>query len=213
MKYCLWVAVGVMGLCQANAATVTYGLGTLYTGATPSGSAPYVTLAFDDNNTTNNVTLTIGTAGLTPGTQFISNLWFNVLGNPALTITMVANPNVTAPVVTQKANGGNTGNAANGYNNVFDVRLEFANSGSGRFDAGETAVFNITCGACGLTAASFADTASGNSGNIFNAVHVQGLPQGLSGHLTGGSSSVPEPGTYALIGSALLGLGLLRRRK
>lgn len=35
--------------------------------------------------------------------------------------------------------------------------------------------------------------------------------QGASWSLT--ASTIPEPGTYALIGSALLGLGILRRRK
>ncbi|MBY0373575.1 MAG: PEP-CTERM sorting domain-containing protein [Bryobacteraceae bacterium] len=42
------------------------------------------------------------------------------------------------------------------------------------------------------------------------------LPQGAGGQLSSWSGSLtmaPEPGTYALIGSALLGLGLLRRRK
>ncbi len=89
-----------------------------------------------------------------------------------------------------------------------------------RFDSNDTAIYEIS-GISGLVVDDFNVLSSetnnlghggGGTGPFLTAAHIQGIPS-TNGTTKSGFVTVPEPSLFVLLGSGLLGIGLLGRKK
>jgi len=196
-----------------QATMLTFDLDTEFSGATaPAGSTPWLTATFNDFGSSGVVRLTMGATNLT-GSEFISVWNFNI--DPSIDPTSLVTSYVSGENFNSLTLGTNCCKAdGDGY---FDISFQWNN---GVFTAGETSVFDFTL--AGLTADDFnyLSLGSGNSPDgLETAAHVQsiGTTGANSGWITGGGDTpdtppVPEPSTFLLLGSGLLGLYGLRKR-
>jgi len=208
----------LVGPAAASAGTITFTVGTEFSGgAQPSGS-PTATIT---DTGANQVTLTL-TSNLS-GNEFIDAFYLNYSGD--LSSLSVGSPTGTGANAFIGSSTGSNSFKADG-DGFFDLLLEFMPPGDERFGAGESVSFVIT--GTGLSAGLFnlmsacnteGTTGCGNGG-YFAAAHVQAIdtPPG-SGWVGDGTSSdnetpnpVPEPSTLLLLGSAL-GFGARKLRR
>jgi len=206
----------------AGADIVTMGLNTTYSGTSPAGSAPWITATFTDAGT-NNVQLTLSAGNLT-GSEFISGWYFNLntsLDPSNLAFTAVNTSDVGTTSITQ-----GTDCCKPDGDGKFDFVFSFPTAGgSGRFNAGESVVYNIS--STGLSAASFNTYNTPKDSNPFftSAAHIQSI-NGIDGDGTSAdpgsgwiasttATVVPEPvsSTLFIIGSALLGIKVYRNKR
>lgn len=199
----------------ASADSVTFDLDYEFSGAQePVGPTPWLRATFAD--IAGGVQLTMSAINLT-ASEYVQQWLFNLdsgLNPAALTFT-----HESGQLATSSA-GTNAFKSAGGAS--FDILFKFPNSGD-RFTTGETSVYTIT--GADIAAASF-DFGSfgGSKGSLSSAAHIaavgangQGsgwIADGNGGDPTGGISSVPEPGSLALLSLGSLTLfGCSRRRK
>ena len=193
---------------NASGAGIIYQFDNSFSGAVPTGTAPWVTANIQ--NTSGGVDLTISTAGLTSG-EFLGSLYLNI--NPSynvnnLTFSFLGG---TAGVSTPTIQTGEDGFKADG-DGKYDILFSFDTSNAGVFGAGDTMSFFIS-GISGLNANDFVylSTPAGGNGPFDAAGHIQGI--GANGDSAWVNPSqgaivvpVPEPGSYALL---LLAAGLI----
>lgn len=212
--------------CAAAAAgTVTFDVDTVFTGATPGGSGPWLRACFSQNGA-NSVRLTL-TSLLTADSEFVAKWGFNLdpslTPNTAITGWSLAS-GVSPDSVAIRGSDQFDNSVKLGTNIFFDIMLSFETSNSNpaaRFSKGDTTVIDFA--GIGLTPEDFAFTAVSKQGT--NAVattygtgaHVQGLAGGQSGHVTNGDPPtiqfVPVPSAGALAAAGLMALGLRRRAR
>ncbi|MDJ0786789.1 MAG: PEP-CTERM sorting domain-containing protein [Myxococcota bacterium] len=201
---------GALLASGATAATLTFELDFEFSGATePAGTAPWVTLTFDDSvGTANDVRLTIANVGIT-GSEFVSGVYVNfntALDPTALTITAV-DDSASSPSISQGTNAFK----ADG-DGFFDVLFDFPpppGSGSAKFTAGESVVFDFSFPSpIDVSDFDFDSAPGGGNGSYRAAAHVQGI--GSESGWIGNASGVPEPATGVLLLLAACALRLRR---
>ncbi|MDG3004562.1 PEP-CTERM sorting domain-containing protein [Paludisphaera mucosa] len=199
---------------SAEAGSITYTLGTVFNGGTPTSTPPWLTATFADNGA-DTVRLTL-TADLNVNDEFISDVAFNVLSTivpSSLSIDHVSGKTATVQATTQGAQGLTGGGSAG---SGFDINLAFStagnNGGANRFKGTDVVVYDIS--RTGLTFADFEFTNTG-SANAHVGAHIQGIPgvTGPSGAVKDGGVAVPEPSSIVLSGLGLGAVGLLTMRR
>ncbi|MFT0751873.1 PEP-CTERM sorting domain-containing protein [Synechococcus sp. RC10A2] len=184
-----WVLMSVLSLAafaQASASSITFPFNTVHSGATPGGPAPWATMTI--TNITGGVQISLTNSATNPSGQFIGelNLLFNVLPTGF----------ASGPYV-QTINLGNYIDAGLSFN--VEVRFKVAPP-TARLLPGNTSTFQLF----GVSTANFVGA------NNSAMVHIQNIqPGGDSGKII-----APEPGSLIAIGTGLVSLlGLRRRRK
>jgi hypothetical protein len=212
-------AVGLSLTAQPARAAFTIDLGTTFTGADPSGSGPWITATFDQQNATT-VRLTL-TSNLNSSSEFISDWLFNF--NPSKNLAGLSFAKISATVTEDPTIGKSlNGFQLNGPSGNFDISFSFATSNSGggtkRFSQGDSVVYDISL-AGGLLESDFN---FGSNDSDFDpapksGAHVQGIANGGSGKISDGGNNnvVPAPAGLILLATAVPVFALRRlvRRK
>ena len=184
-----------------------------------SGQASTATVDCNFNSQTNTLTFTItNTSAITsPGsTSTITGIGFDLppIGNASASgLNGFSGSQAPSLQSTFVFSDGDLGNVPAGFNNVV-LDFGFTTGPSGTFAGGST-----NDGLLPGESASFTVTGAAFSGftqeQICNAIFVrfQNVPVAGSDVAVPGGSSVPEPSTVLLMGSALLGFGGYARRK
>lgn len=209
------VAILVVPLL-AHGTVITHYLVQEFSGADPpQGTQPpaWLTATFDDSfGGANTVRLTMAATNLV-GTEFVDDWLFNL--DPVLDPTLLS----FAAVGTQPASPIAVQTGVNAFkadgDGWYDILVDYTTSGAqDRFTANEVVTYDITYTAP-MTALAFdyPSSTGGGQGTYDSAAHVQGIYQDESGSGWIGPNGIPEPGALLLIGSLLIGLGIISRRK
>lgn len=195
----------------APGAVYLYNIGSTYSGTSPSGAAPWLTATFTDVGT-NQVQLDMKSGGLT-GNEFVGAWYFNFspVGNlNNLNFSRLTSPNPGTTIVTKSLD-----NLSAGGGGRFDIVFDFPESvPDGRFTSGLTTSYLIgSVSSLDASMFNFLSSPQGGNGTWMTAAHIQAIGKHAndSGWIgANANTSVPEPGTYLLLGSLLIAIGCLR---
>lgn len=222
-------AAASLPIC-ATPISATIDLDTIFAGASPSGSSPWLNATFTSDTTSKTGTLTL-TSRLT-GSDFLQGLqsanaavgWAFFLNTGISSIACTAGSNCADNVLFDDTfNAGPVGKSWN---------LAFGWLSGDRFEAGDTAVYDITFDSILAAGSPFGTNTDKKAGGWLSVAHVQGIGSGCSGWIVGGAGNgaqgeteqcsrsvpnipVPEPSVLGMFGLGTLMVGLfagLRRR-
>lgn len=198
-------------------ATITYSvsLNTVFTGATPAGTPPWLTATFvQTGSDTGKLTLTshLTSPNVLKGLES---------SNAAVGWAFYLDQSLSSVTCSSGTCGNShSGFKASGFNaqhntGFFNLGFGWGPGSSTHpvFKAGSSAVYDLT-----FSSALTGDPFAVNSAGYSSVAHVQQITVGGSGWIVGGapSVSVPEPAELGMFGLGLLALGLfagLRRRR
>jgi len=178
----------------------------------PQGPTPWITATFVDVGA-NSVQLTMTTNNLT-GNEFIGEWLFNF--DPGLSLANLSF-GYDSGTSALSVNASTDNYRADGDGN-YDIQFLFASSGMERFQAGETAIYDISyTGSGSMTASSFNFLSSegGGQGTFHSAAQVQGITDNDYSGWIGNTTVVPEPisSTLFIVGAATLGFRRFKKNK
>jgi hypothetical protein len=189
----------------SQAAVYLYNLGTTYSGTSPAGPSPWASATIQDTGV-NKVGITLSTGGLVKN-EFVGGWYLNLDPLNASSLTFSSVPNATISAGSFSAGGGGR----------FDIFFNPSQSQGSRFGANQAITFSVSSTTT-LNAAMFntLSTPSGGNGTWITAAHIQSIgSKGEGSGWIGAATNVavPEPSTYVLLGSLVLGLGFLKWRR
>lgn len=210
----------------SRADEISAGMSDTYSGGTPAGVAPWITMDFKDVGL-NEVLLTISATDLV-SPEHVSDFAFNynpgkVLANLVFTLQS----GVPFKSVDSKTDAEHAGPI-----HTFDIGFAYDNGNNGNaFGSGAFSKILIT--AAGLVAEDFNFSTPFNNESVVAAAYIRSIPgRGDNNAWVGADSftvvtdpvipdpiipdppnSVPEPSTLILLGAGALGAAILRHRK
>jgi hypothetical protein len=196
---------------SAQAAIVSFNLGTIFSGTgTPTNSPPWLNATFADVSL-DTVELTITAVGLTGGEK-VGGIYFNL--DPVLDPTQLvfsaptktgsfSDPTVSTGLDSYKADG----------DGKYDILIAFDTDNADAFYGGNVVKYTITLASLTANSFDFLSSPAGGAGPFKTAAHIQALGTcGDSAWITGGRThDVPEPATMCILG--LGAFGLLKNRR
>jgi len=202
----LSVFVLSLGVGSASASTITFDLTSDHcsggTGCVPDGTSAGLVTITDVSSGVVSVNVTLGSAFQFVSTGFETDFGFNLSGDPMITFSSVS------AGFTPNANPETAGSLHMDGTGFFEYGVNCTACGSGGSNP-QTGPLSFTITGTGLSTSSFQVNDLGQ----YFAVDLLG--QGRTGAVDASTpnTSVPDGGsTVTLLGSALLGLGILRRR-
>jgi MYXO-CTERM domain-containing protein len=183
--------------------TSTVSLNTVYTGATPAGTPPWLTATFTQTGSNT------GTLALT--SNLTSPNFLQGLASSHATVgwAFYFDQSLSSIICASGTCGNsNSGFNAGGFNTgpvggTFNLGFGWGPGSSNRFVTGSSAVYDLTFSGA-LTGNPFGT----NSGGFMSVAHVQGITVGGSGWIVNGTPmSVAEPAELGMFGFGLLLIG------
>lgn len=216
-NFAKWIVLAVFAALSYSAhANVTYYFNGVFSGASPSGTSPWLSATFADGGTAGHVTLTMDASNLSSG-EFVSDFFFNL--DPSLQASSLSYTYVSGVAYSGLDTVTNDSKADG--DGLYDIRFLFPTAsgdrlGVGSGAAGSSSVYDIFGSELNANAFYFLSCqksdgcqSAGGAGPFYAAAHIQGIPGSLSAWV----APIPEPADAAMLVAGLALMAFLARRR